>query len=215
MTGVVVAAALAYCLFHLLLRPTLSSTIAVDDVEQLVLVQDWRLGYVFGQPPLYSWALLVIEGLVGPNLWALSIAKYTVLFATVVFFHLAARRLTDRPAFATLATLSLTLVYLIGYKVHRGYAHTMSLMLLCAATLYLLARLRQSRALSDYLLFGGEGEPGAPVQEHRPPRPVGQRGGDQRHDEGGEVVLGEKPGSRRHAEEQVVRERPGLPKPRQ
>lgn len=150
----VVGLAFAYCAFFLVLRNHLSPTITVDDVEQLIVVQDLSFGYRTAQPPLHGWLLWLVSQAAGPGLLALTLIKYGCLFGTVAFYHAAARRLLREPVYALLATVSLALIYLIAYKVHRGYTHSAVLLLTCAATFYFFVLLRDRRSLAVYALLG-------------------------------------------------------------
>ena len=147
-------AALAYCASFLILRNLLSQTITVDDVEQIIVVQHLGLGYRVQQPPLHAWLLWGAAQLVGPGLLALSLVKYGSLFATILFYYGAARRLFHHPMAAVLATASLALIYLISYKIHRGYTHSAVLLPTCAAAFYFFVVLRERRSPVAYGLFG-------------------------------------------------------------
>lgn len=148
------APALLYCLGFALLRLWLSPTIGVDDVEQIIVSQDWRLGYMPKQPPLYSWYLRALADVVGPGLPALVIAKYTLLFGTLVFTHRAAALLLHGRWMPLLATGSLGLFYLIGYQAHIGFTHTAALMFVTALSFWLLLELCRRPSLGRYLAFG-------------------------------------------------------------
>jgi hypothetical protein len=147
-------AIVAYTVFHGGLRLYLSSTIAVDDVEQILLTQSLRLGYNFSQPPLHGWLLWLVSQLTGPNLMALVLVKQALLLGILSFAYLSARRLIERPALAVLAVLGLTEIYVIGYGLHRGYTHTAVLTFFCFFTLYAYLLLEQRRRAVFYVFFG-------------------------------------------------------------
>lgn len=147
--------ALLYCLGFAMLRLWLTPVIGVDDVEQVIVTQDWRLGYMPKQPPLYSWILRAVADGVGDGLVALVITKYLLLFATLVFIHRAAALLLRDAGLALLATGSLALFYLLGYQAHVGFTHTAALMAVTALSLWLLLELCRRPTFWRYLALGG------------------------------------------------------------
>lgn len=146
--------ALLYCLGFALLRLWLTPVIGVDDVEQIIVTQDWRLGYMPKQPPLYSWILRAVADVLGDGLAALVATKYLLLFATLVFTHRAAALLLRDGGMALLATGSLALFYLLGYQAHIGFTHTAALMAVTAVSLWLLLELCRRPTAWRYAAFG-------------------------------------------------------------
>ena len=139
---------------HFLLRLTLSPTLGVDEVEQAVFAQAWDPGYVFNQPPLYTWLLWGLYGMLGVGAPAHAILKYGLLALTYLFFYLASRRVLGDEAWAGLATLSLLLVAPFGWNVHQGFTHTVLLSTLCAAGFWAVLRLAERPTAGGYLLVG-------------------------------------------------------------
>jgi len=60
-----------YLFTHLLIRIAFSSTLQVDDAEQIRHAQNLLLGYPIPQPPLYSWLSWGLFQILGTGLLAL------------------------------------------------------------------------------------------------------------------------------------------------
>src|SRR5678816_4766758 len=64
---------------HVLTRSLVSNNLQLDEAEQLILTQQWRWGYG-SQPPLYDWMQKALFGVLGVNVFALSLpVSYTHL----------------------------------------------------------------------------------------------------------------------------------------
>ena len=144
---------LIYLSIHTALRFT-STTIGVDDVEQMIFAQAWQLGYNPRQPPLYTWLLAAVQMLLGPGLPSLLLVRYSCLGLAFAFCYLMARRMGFDYRLAGLCCLSLTLLYQIGWKMHVGVTHTILLTAALFATLWLLLSLIQQPSLQRYCALG-------------------------------------------------------------
>lgn len=136
------------------LRTLLSSTIGVDDVEQMIYAQDWRLGYNPSQPPLYTWLVLLAIKVVGVSPLAPQLVRYLILFATYWFLYLSARRVIRDPLLAVVAACSPVLIYFIGWGAHQGFTHSALVGAASAATLYALLRVIDSGSLANHAWLG-------------------------------------------------------------
>lgn len=136
------------------LRTLLSSTIGVDDVEQMIYAQDWRLGYNPSQPPLYTWLVLLAIKVVGVSPLAPQLVRYLILFATYWFLYLSARRIIRDPMLAIVAACSPVLIYFVGWGAHQGFTHSALVGAASAATLYALLRVIDSGSLASYAWLG-------------------------------------------------------------
>ncbi|QKQ27879.1 glycosyltransferase family 39 protein [Candidatus Reidiella endopervernicosa] len=143
-----------YLLLHIVLRMSLSSTMLIDDAEQALFIQSLAWGYGIGQPPLYTWLAWIFSMFFGPGLLALTMLKYTLLFATFGYLFAASRRLFNDDRLALLAPLSLLLISPFAWRAHEGFTHTMLLALACAASYHALLRLRDEDSARHYILFG-------------------------------------------------------------
>src|SRR5512133_574724 len=64
---------------HAVLRTVLSPTANLDEAEQLMLTQDWALGYG-PQPPLYTWLQACVFQVFGVSIFSLAVLKNGLLF---------------------------------------------------------------------------------------------------------------------------------------
>jgi len=146
----------AVILALLFIRALLFPGTGGDDGEQLVFSQVFQWGYQVRNPPLYTWLVMVVGQVTGPNLWAVNIVKFALLYAMYLFLWRAALRLFETREMAALAALSPVLCYFIAWEVVTGFSHTVLTACLYAAVLWVLLCLRdddQGR-LTDYALLG-------------------------------------------------------------
>jgi len=139
-----------------LIRATLFPGTGGDDGEQLIFSQFFAWGYQVRNPPLYTWLVMAVSQVTGPNLWAVNIVKFSLLYAMYLFLWRAALRLFATRALAGLAALSPVLFYFVAWEVVTGFSHTVLTACLYAAVLWLLLRLRDAAPgrLTDYLFLG-------------------------------------------------------------
>ena len=154
-TGRGFARALAvYILVAFVLRTALFAPASQDDAEQLILAQSLAGGYNPAQPPLYTWLVFGAGAVLGPNLAAVLVVKFLCLAALYAFLFLAAREMLGDAGRAALAAMGLWGLHYVAYDALFNYANTLPHAAACAATLWALARLRRTRALADFALFG-------------------------------------------------------------
>ena len=152
--GVVLAVAL-YSLCHITARLIASGNLGEDDPLDAILTQTLALGYLPGQPPLYDWALWLIEQVTGPGALPFQLLKYGLLTATCGFMFLSARRVMKGDAFwAFLSVESLALIYQISWRFHEGFTHAVGAMCAVAATFWAVLRLIERGRPADFALFG-------------------------------------------------------------
>src|SRR5215813_297968 len=72
---------LLYFVIQIILRIWISSSLDLDESEQLVLTQKLSWGYG-SQPPLYTWIQFGFFKLFGPSVLGLSLLKNILLFCT-------------------------------------------------------------------------------------------------------------------------------------
>lgn len=142
-----------YFLLHVAVRVTVSSSLELDEAEQLVLGQTLSWGYG-SKPPLYSWLQFGFFRLFGESVLALSLLKNLLLFGTYLFTFLAAQRATSRADTAMVGALSLLLIPQIAWESQRDLTHSVLATTLAALTLYLFLRLGQERRTALYMAFG-------------------------------------------------------------
>jgi hypothetical protein len=152
--GVVLAAAL-YSAAHVAARLIASGNLGEDDPFDAILTQTLSLGYLPDQPPLYDWALWLLERVTGHGVLHFQLLKYALLTATCAFIFLSARRVMKGDAFwAFLSVEALALIYQISWRFHEGFTHAVGAMCAVAATFWLLLRLIERQRLLDHALLG-------------------------------------------------------------
>lgn len=133
-----------YFFTHLLIRLLISSTLTLDEAEQIVVGQWFQWGYS-GQPPLYAWLQHLAFDVLGRNLFALALVKNGLLFLAYLFFWLTARRIwPDRPTLVFLAVLSWFLIPQLVWEAQRDLSHSVMVLTVSSAFLYTVVRGLQS-----------------------------------------------------------------------
>lgn len=151
--GVAVIVA-AYSAIHIGLRLVASWNLGEDDPFENILVQELRLGYTPGQPPLNEWALWAVQQVIGPNLLSFQLVKYAFLVGMAVFLFHAARRILRDPLWALLTIDSMALSYQITWRFHEGLANMAAAMCATAAFFWAFLRLIDNGRTRDFLLLG-------------------------------------------------------------
>src|SRR4051812_45542567 len=141
---------------HVLTRWLVSNNLQLDEAEQLIVTQDWRLGYG-SQPPLYNWMQKALFDVFGVNVFALSLLKNFSLWAAYAFTFLAAREILANARLAALATAALLFFPQIAWESQRDQSHLVLATTFAAATLWIYARLLKSDRLTWYFLLGAAG----------------------------------------------------------
>lgn len=143
----------AYFSIHVLIRVLVSDSLELDEAEQVLLSQ-WLLPGYASQPPLYTWLQILFFKIFGLNVVALSLLKNGLLFLTFCFVYLSAKQLLKDTRLAILATLSLLLIPEISWESHRDLTHSVLVVTMSAASLYVTVRLLETRASLYYWLLG-------------------------------------------------------------
>jgi hypothetical protein len=151
----VAAAVLLYSALHVGARLVASSNLGEDDPLDAIRSQALEPGYSTRQPPLYNWAIWLIEQVTGPGALSFQLLKYGLLTATCAFIFLSARRAMKGDAFwAFLSVEALALIYQISWRFHEGFTHAVGAMCAVAGALWAMLRLIERRGVRDYALFG-------------------------------------------------------------
>lgn len=146
-------AATAYFLFNALTLGLVSSTVDLDQAQQLVLSQDLSLGYG-AQPPLYTWLVHLLFSVTGPERSALLAFKAMLLSALVLGFLKAGRELGFDSRQQILLVLGLALIPSLVWEAQRDLTHSVLATVMSAWTLWVLFRLQRTGSWRDYLVFG-------------------------------------------------------------
>ena len=143
----------AYGLVHVLMRWLISDGAELDEAEQLLLSQAWAVGYT-DQPPLYTWLLLLFQGVFGVDILSLALLKNLLLCATYLYLFLTARIVLNDAYLALLASLSLWLIPQIAWESYRDLTHSVLVTSLSSGFCYVLMRLLQTGQTRHYVMLG-------------------------------------------------------------
>jgi len=144
----------AYLLTHLLIRLIFSTTIQVDDAEQIRHAQNLLLGYPIPQPPLYSWLSWGSFQLFGSGLFALTLIKYILIALTFWLTWLVSGQLFQHLQTRYIATFSYLLMPSFAWHMHQGFTHTILLGFGIILSLHALLSLKENNSIKNYLYFG-------------------------------------------------------------
>lgn len=134
-----------YLGLHIWMRLAFSSTLQVDDAEQVLHAGHLLLGYEFPQPPLYTWLTWGAFQVFGPSLAVVTVIKYLQIAA---LFHVTWRlswHLFVEPLWRAAAVMSYLLLPVFAWQMHVGFTHTVMMALAMAMTLHALLSLGASR----------------------------------------------------------------------
>ncbi len=139
--------------FQVVLRTAISPTANLDEAEQLMLTQEWTLGYG-PQPPLYTWLQSAVFALTGVSIFSLALLKNALLFGTYSLTYFAARMATGRHQAGVAAALLLFFIPQIVWESQRDLTHSVLASTLAVATFLALLRAQRNRGLPAYLALG-------------------------------------------------------------
>jgi len=142
-----------YFLALLLIRILLSGGLELDESEQLILTQTWRLGYG-PQPPLYVWVQSLFFGLFGVNIFSLALVKNGLLFLIFLFFFKIARDTLDDIRLARIAALSLFLSPQYGWEFSRTLTHTILATAMGVILMAMVLDMKKSQTTLKYVMMG-------------------------------------------------------------
>jgi len=144
-----------YLLLHLLIRVIFNESIQVDDREQLIYAQKLQWGYPMPQPPLYSWISYFFFKIFDAGLFALTLLKYLLIFATFFYIYSSSVLLSrSREWLPEFTTYSFLLMPSFAWHMHQGFTHTILLGLGIAMTIYYFILLEENPSIKNYILLG-------------------------------------------------------------
>jgi len=143
-----------YLFLHLSIRLIFDNSIQVDDREQIIFAQELLLGYDMPQPPLYSWLAYYFFKILGVNLYALSILKYSLILITFIYIHKIGNLVSDNPINSSLVTFSFLLISPFAWHMHQGFTHTIMLSLGIIMSTYYILKIVQNANLWGFFMLG-------------------------------------------------------------
>ena len=145
---------LIYLLIHLVIRLGFSSTLQVDDAEQIRLSQELLLGYPISQPPMYSWFSWTMFQIVGAGLFALTLLKYILISLTFWLTWLVSGQLFQHLQTRYIATFSYLLMPSFAWHMHQGFTHTIMLGFGIILSLHALLCVKNKPNVKSYIYLG-------------------------------------------------------------
>lgn len=143
-----------YFIFQVIVRLATTTIAVLDESEQIMLSQYFSLGYN-EQPPLYTWIQMGIFKLTGISILGLSLLKNALLCLTYLFIYKLAMLLMEDKLKASLSALSLFLLPQMVWDAQVDQTHTVFLTTATAMTVYLFFYIVKKEASWLYfLLFG-------------------------------------------------------------
>lgn len=139
---------------HALIRLMSSPTLGRDDAIENIFSQSLQLNYSPRQPPLYDWILWAVHQFLPPTLPSYLLIKYGFLLLTAIVYYHVALRVLGRPKQAALATLSLSLLFQIGWNHHIFITHTVLLIFFIPLAILCLLRIFDKPDFWCYVAFG-------------------------------------------------------------
>ena len=144
----------SYLIIHIIIRLGFSSTLQVDDSEQVYFAQNLYLGYPIPQPPLYTWLTWIFFKIFGPGLFALTILKYSLIALTFYFIYKTSVFFVKEKYIQNLIILSYLLMPSFFWHMHQGFTHTILLGLSISSTFYYSISIISKEKFIDYIFLG-------------------------------------------------------------
>jgi len=136
------------------LRSSLFAGVGGDDAEQLIFSQRWALGYGTGNPPLYTWAAILLNAVFGVGIGATEALKFGLLATTYVLLYQAARLLFTDVRIVALAALTPVAFYFVAWEAVLGFTHSIALIAMVAGFYLCLLKLETDSRWRAYLWLG-------------------------------------------------------------
>lgn len=143
-----------YFTLFVVVRLVMTSTVSVDESEQIMLSQYFAWGYN-AQPPLYTWLLQLLFELFGISIFGLALLKSMLLFIAYFFVYKTGKLLTGNEIKASLAALSLMLLSQIIWGAQVDQTHTVLLTSATSMAFYYFFKIALEKSyFLDFVLLG-------------------------------------------------------------
>lgn len=151
--GQLFALFLGYFCLQVLIRTLLSSSVDLDEAEQMMWTQKFSWGYGTA-PPVYTWIQMGFFAVLGRTVFALALWKNLVLLATYGFVYASARLVTRSHRCGAAAALSLLFMPHMVWEAQRDLTHTVLACACAGATLFSLLRVHETKSVRGYAALG-------------------------------------------------------------
>lgn len=142
----------AYFLGQVVLRLALGGALETDEAEMMVMTPGLQMGYG-PQLPLYNWLQVGVFAVFGKTLFALSLLKNLLLWATYMLMFLGLR-LWVPAGLAVIGALSLFLLPDVAWEAQRATTHSNMLLMTAAATFAAFLWVLKEKSWAAYLALG-------------------------------------------------------------
>lgn len=138
---------------HVVTRMLVTSTLGLDEAEQLLFARELSGGYGT-QPPLYTWLQWLVFQFTGPSILGLALLKNLLLVATYAFTYGAARIMLGRRDMALVAAVSLLFLPQVAWEAQRDLSHSVLVTTCAAGLLYALVKVIRNGGPSAFAVLG-------------------------------------------------------------
>ncbi len=145
---------IGYFLLQALLLSLTRNGASFDGAEQLVTSQSLEWGYGRSQPPLYTWLLFGLEGLVRAPLVAEHLLKAALFIIGFSAIYVTARQIGFSKSAAAVAMFATFLLPEIGWQAQTAYTHSTLVFATGSMLLYSFSRLSPQSGTAQMALFG-------------------------------------------------------------
>ncbi|MBD2424065.1 glycosyltransferase family 39 protein [Cyanobium sp. FACHB-13342] len=143
-----------YLMGNAIAQTLVLKTASFDDAEQLLLTQNWSLGYG-DQPPLYTYLAKLIFIITGPSLLGLFILKAIIISLLASAFLLIGKELRFRKDQHIASLCGLTLIPQFTWSSQTSLTHSVLATTIASYTLWLLIKLSKNPSRLDYWAWLG------------------------------------------------------------
>jgi 4-amino-4-deoxy-L-arabinose transferase-like glycosyltransferase len=130
-----------------------SGTADLDQAEQLIVSQDFKLGYS-AQPPLYTWIVQLLFSITGPSLLSLLVLKSIVLSMLAVSIVFIGRLFSFTTQQQVIAVISIAFIPQVVWESQRDLTHSPLATAMAAVTLLQVVILQRAPSVVNYIVAG-------------------------------------------------------------
>lgn len=138
---------------HVVTRMLVTSTLGLDEAEQLLFAREFEAGYGV-QPPLYTWLQWFVFQFTGPTIFGLALLKNLLLATTYGFTYGAARIMLGRRDMALAAAASLLFLHQVAWEAQRDLSHSVLVTACAAGLLYALVKAIRDGRPGSFVVLG-------------------------------------------------------------
>ncbi|BBB28037.1 ArnT family glycosyltransferase [Neptunomonas japonica] len=130
-----------------------SGTADLDQAEQLIVSQDFKLGYS-AQPPLYTWIVQLLFSITGPSLVLLLVLKSIILSMLAVSIVFIGRLFSFTTQQQVIAVISIAFIPQVIWESQRDLTHSPLATAMAAVTLLQVVILQRVPSVVNYIVAG-------------------------------------------------------------